>query len=624
MQKYNEIPSPLTFEWLSQNARRELLASREMEFALAESMFEEKYFDMKLNKIFAEDYPNSLKNALKLALWRCLNSKTKEKMPHIQALLDLIKEMPAFSVFYEDYRSIEEEFNSKIMKIEESWQKIKGVRFEKALVAMEVLYLKIFLPNFDKLYEDDDKTLDLQDYFLEGASDYLNKAKGHWKPIDKNLWKDRSKLSRRMNESFTDLLNDEELLKKIENHVYAIMDKNIFLQNACDRFFYDSQDGILCYIKDKILRCYHYMLGLNFIDPDSLKEEDSAYMDANFLHGPMLRDYFGIDEQFSHDGKTYDLMEVLTDKGMVDDDLIHSELKDLYDFYQENSDDMSFREMLIKTALPMDICKFSEFIEDCPSDGEGFRLLGTDVGDSQSQINLNLHNTFYCGQSDICLTFFHAKANSATGYLAMLNLMKKEGKRSDGENIGRLFKELSCFDNAKITTDHSSKGMEIGIAICKDKTLILIEPVSVYKVASLAENIIFEKRLIAAGHNLNKIIAALQTEPELLAEITGSSDVKFEELRIETMIIGDSFEFDGKKFQGHKKISFLELIVALNDDASDLVMFSPKAVSHFEEAKKFDIDLSDLVLYSTDKPSMEDFFNALNSDIWKKVLDYWK
>jgi len=45
---------------------------------------------------------------------------------------------------------------------------------------------------------------------------------------------------------------------------------------------------------------------------------------------------------------------------------------------------------------------------------------------------------------------------------------------------------------------------------------------------------------------------------------------------------------------------------------------------HFQFGKNGtdDIDFSDLFLYDTDEPSIEDFFKALDSNIWEKVLLY--
>ncbi|MDR3001034.1 MAG: hypothetical protein LBU89_07205 [Fibromonadaceae bacterium] len=639
------IPNPLTLEWLAENAKKELLSSREMEIALSEYIFASKNLDMKLDKIFAENYPNTLKNAVKLAFGYYLDCETKEKKSHLQALLNLIKDMPRFSVFYKEYCSIKEEFDSRIMKAKKTWQKVKNVRFEESLMAVNILYLKIFLPNYNEIREQDEQTLDCQDYFLDAASDYLNKTKEHWKPLDKNLWKNESKLGSKMDDCFTSLLDDEELLEKIRNHIFAIMDIYIFRYTICEPFIldksfkcdvkkrisnHDNADNILCKFKNQMLIDYFYMnngdLIVSYIEhskkknPDSLPEAASACANSSFIFTPLLAGYFGIEDQFSYGNKTYDLLELIVEKGILDECFSYLELKELYDFYQEHSDDMSFEDILLETELPS-IYSFSELARISQGHEDNFKMFGIDVGNSESRINLNLHNIFYCGKSDACFAFFNMKINSTTGYRALLNLLKKNKKRLSNEYIIQLLRAFPGFSDAKITVNNN-KGLGIDIAIYKAKTLILIKLESAYLIENFAEKIKFEKCLIDAGHKLNEAIAALRIDAELLAEITGNND-KFEELKIETMIISDAFEFDGQKFQGHRKFSLLELMVILSGDVGCLASFSPKIIDQFRKNRKLN-DLGELFLYDTDEPSVEDFFKALDSNIWEKVLPYWE
>ena len=134
-----------------------VFSSREMEIALAGYIFLDKNFNEKLDKFFVENYPNTLKNAMKLAFKYYLGNeiydKAKKEHPHYQYLLNLIKEKPEFSAFYKICCSLKEEFDTKIVAVNETWQKIKGVNFEKSIMAVNILYLREFLPYFDKILE---------------------------------------------------------------------------------------------------------------------------------------------------------------------------------------------------------------------------------------------------------------------------------------------------------------------------------------------------------------------------------------------------------------------------------------------------------------------------------------
>jgi len=92
-----------------------------MEIVLAEYILADKNFDLKLDNIFAENYPKTLKNAIKRSFGDYLNrkdnGKTKEKQLHVKALLNLIKDMPVFSVFLEEYNSVKETFVNRLFAI---------------------------------------------------------------------------------------------------------------------------------------------------------------------------------------------------------------------------------------------------------------------------------------------------------------------------------------------------------------------------------------------------------------------------------------------------------------------------------------------------------------------------
>ena len=158
--------------------------------------------------------------------------------------------------------------------------------------------------------------------------------------------------------------------------------------------------------------------------------------------------------------------------------------------------------------------------------------------------------------------------------------------------------------------------------------MILIETKLAFGITTPEEKLEYEKCLIRAGHQLNKITNALRANTELLAEITGDSKVKFDELRIETMILSTSFIFDGEYFQGHRKLSLLEFMAILCNEVHLLALLSPKILNlaeNSDESLEFAIkDLKKLNPYdSNSKPSIEDFIKALNSNIWERLKEYW-
>jgi hypothetical protein len=199
--------------------------------------------------------------------------------------------------------------------------------------------------------------------------------------------------------------------------------------------------------------------------------------------------------------------------------------------------------------------------------------------------------------------------------------------------VAQQFKDFPVFSDAKITTNEEFENGEIDVAIYKDNILILIEVKSTYGIINFEERFVFEKHLIYAGHQLNKAINALKTDAKLLAKITGDSGVKFSQLRLETLIVGTSFEFDNKRFSGHRKISLLELMVCLHNDALYLIDIDEvckgltnNAERMIDETEGFEIGkkIGEELSFYNKNPTIDDFFKALNSNIWEKILPYYQ
>ena len=683
------IPNPLTKEWVAWfNAHETMscniwhqdgifdifkeaddcvLKSREMEIALASHIYLYQEYNVELDKFFIENHPDTFENAMKLAFQHYLDTreKSKEEHPHFSELLELIKERKELQEFYGSCVELITEYKALEKQVNETWGKIKGVHFEKAIMAINILYLKIFLPYFNDILEQHGDILKFKDFFLRAASTYLSKTNEHWKSsIDHNLWKDELKLWEKMSYYFASLLKDRELLNKIDIHIKAIINLQAFRHGPCisfifdktfkkDPYTYDKQDDDMCNLKNLVLPIYYRERNYEDIVShiEQSKNEHPEYHETShainaysrYVQIPLLMEYFGIKEQFLYNNKSYDLCELIRDKEILSGCYEHIHLKELQDFFQSNSD-MSFEDILIKFSistmvfkqknrLPIDIRSFSELASVNGSDKDNFRLLSTDISEDKLQINLNLYNMLHYGQSDLCIVFPYIRATNEAGYLNLLNLLRRKNKNNNTKearqienNVAQQFKNFPLFSDAKITTNKEFENGEIDIAIYKDKTLILVEVKSTYGIISFEERFKHEKWLIYAGHQLNKAISALQANSELLAEVTGDNNVKFDELKIETLIVSTSFEFDNERFSGHRKISLLELMVYLHNDAFLLIDVNKLGKNLTNEKESFEIGKKlgkEFFLYDKE-PTIDDFLKALNSNIWEKVLPYWQ
>jgi hypothetical protein len=375
-----------------------------------------------------------------------------------------------------------------------------------------------------------------------------------------------------------------------------------------------------------------------------------------------------MNEKFLYDNRYYNLPEVIILNAIRSGHYEDIYLKELQ-MYLQAYPQAPFEEMLKhlfaitsdigKNRLPIEISKFSDLAKTSKSDTDIFKLLGTDISNNKSKIDLNLYSMFYCGKSNICIFLPYINAINGRGYIPLLNRVKRSrhynlGSSEQKEEAGRVVEFVSrqfndcpifaginpkCDYKYKVIVDGKSIEGDIDVAIYtpKDKTLILIEVKSTYGIIFFKDRARLEKCLYYAGYQLSKTVTAL-ADPKLLAEVTGDSNVKFDDLRIETMIASTSFEFDGQRFQGHRKVSLLELMVLLHNDATNLIWNSPKfacMTQYLDKSNPSPKDRrqmeniinkvrKDLNLYNTKNPSVNDFLNALNFNLWEKVLPYWQ
>jgi len=651
---------------LKKVSNKKIFSSREMEIALANHIHLKENFNEELDKFFIENYPKTFENAMKLAFYYYLGGDDNIYEPpashlHFQSLLDLIKEKPDFSKFYEICNHLKKDFDAFIDNAEKKWQSIEDVvSFEKAVATVAWLHYKFIISN-------DTSAIPIEpllhkNSFLIAAETYLTRVKKDCKPNYK-LW-----TSEIMRNNINDLIGkDFDLLKKIDIYIQNTILLQKFRRENCDVFIfyktaefdlkkkslkYSRIDDILCNIKNKILPFY-FVPGnaLKLIHPPR-EEIDISILNNRIAnaYNSLLTDYFAIKED--------NLQEIL-----IENEELNSDCWDIiYSAEKAGTNVMTWPVMVKKLS-------------------NNLRFLCMDVSADKTQ-NFEIYNTLCHKESDTCIIFPYMRKTSEPGYIAPLNRFKRNGSKAKlkewGERteeiIVQRFKENSIFANANISkgkpfyNEKKEPKGDIDVAVYKDKTLILIEVKSTYQIISPNERLRNEKCLLWAGCQLDKAINALKTDAKLLADIT-EDGIKFEDLKIiKPMIISTSFEFDNQEFQEHKKLSLLELMVILRNDAIKLILPSPEIknrIKKLQSDKEFretiiennvkewkkthpcfnpeelhdllefalglkpnsvltDAEFKELLLYKTENPSVEDFLKALDSNFWEKILPYWR
>jgi len=627
-----------------------VLSSREMEIALSSHVFLYENFNQKVDDFFLKNYPSTLENAMRL-VFKCYlgdddsgNFHKKPTHPHYQMLLDSIKTEWTDSKFYEDCRSSKECFDALTEEVKRTWLEIKDVSFEAALVVVNSLYVGKFEPYLDRLNEQYDDILRLKNEFLRTASVYLTECR---KSINKSLWENESKLKKEM-PSYRRLLDDRVLVDKIAAHIDAIEMMQGFRLGFCQSFMYDKMfqpdtnsfdedDDKLCDLKNRLLSIYYDVragvvcseAGIPLGIPSGVGIQNGS---ASIL---FLKEYFGLEKQLLGKDNCYSLQQFIMYKTQKS-----------VECYHEAKDCMAKRKE--QTVLSSKTVRNSE-------EHDVHKLLSVDISDEESPIDIFAYNMLYYGELNVFVMLSFIAGTHEIGYFSLVRRLRKNHNSSEKKEwanelearIAQLFRDFPAFKDANINTgvpidrlNGESKSIregEIDVAIYKDKTLILIEAKSTYGIVMFDERHRHEKHLIHAGHQLTKVRKALQEMPALLHDVTGDENVKFDELKIETMIISTSFEFDGKKFEGHRKLSLLELMILLRNHGYYLVISSPKVQKQCENKLNDIIGLERIVerilerlvkqfnMYSTANPTVSDFFDALNNfNLWEKVKPYWQ
>jgi hypothetical protein len=617
-----------------------VLSSREMEIALADHVFLYKNFNPEVDEFFLKHYPATLENAMRLAFKYYLGDDfygdSPKKHPHYETLLDSVKKERKESKFYENCCLLKNGYNELTEKVKDTWLEIKDVSFEEALVAVNVLYIEMFSQYFDRLNEQYDDTIMDKSGFLQGATVYLTKCREN---VNKNLWNETSTLLKEMNGYSVNFQEDKTLLKKIYAHISAVELLQEFRFGVCESFMYDEKceldmkekkyvfdeaDDKLCGLKNRLLVSYYEAMAMRVARDRSLEYIPHCYI-------PLLGEYFGLKKQLLDRNDGYSIQQLIIDK---------AKMSGMYTFDAMFSSFAEERRLLDVVRIPDSNAQ------------KKYKLLSIDVSDDKSPIDIYAYNMLYCGQSDAFVVLPFISATNDISYHSLVRRLRKSKNAGGNENRewGKEWEECIAFVFTNFPAFHpfpecaapkitkgckffrSENGVkkdiagEIDVAIYnKDKTLILIEAKSTYGIIMFDERHKHEKHLIHAGHQLNKALKALRENPGLLFKVTGDKSVKFDDLKIETMIVSTSFEFDGQEFEGHQKISLLELMIFLRNHANYLVELSPGFKKQLADNPNRRISLKHLDIYGDGDLTVGGFLKKLhNFNLWEKVMPYWQ
>jgi len=635
-------------------ATSDTLNSEEMAVALSDYVFGDKNIIWEIDEFFIDKYPNTLKNAIKLEFKYYLGYDHKpknngKKHPHMERLLNAMeeKESSEFSDFCKICRTLKNLFDERTKAVKATWERIKDFPFERAVATVSGLCMAN--PNLN-LLED-------CSYYL---NEYWNESNGFNNVIDTSSWENFDKNV--LKEFLDETLDRKEIILHINliGHLnwvgktvcnFFMFDKTFMLDESTGNFSFDKKSESLISLKNRLLNEYYRVIARKRIGDelaevaeltDDKRSQFIALKWAKYIGYPMLREYYGISDKFKYNGKDYDLLSLL-----VHDNVLTDHWENIY------------KDSPYKT--PINAFTISKQPDDTPyGDKEQYlRIRSTDLSDKSKKIDLYLSDMLHYGNSDICFIFTQIRAAKKISYLAPINFLKSKIYWRDRKEVteeskqiestvaelfknhpmpmffGTLVKESSKFRNSEMNEEGE---IDVSIYDNETKTLILIEVKSTYVSLNLEDSFKHRRCLMFAGHQLDKAIYALEKDAKLREEVTGDPSIAFKDIRIETLIVSTSFEFDGERFysrykpEGHRKISLLELMIRTKGTAVLLIMepIFQSAIKNPEikfEKDEFEKNLKSAIMellpYKGDAP-IGDFLEALNSNIWEKILPYWQ
>jgi len=594
----------IKFAWLDsvlpdklKSSKSEVLNSREMAIALRAYLFLDKNFNTSIDDLFLSEHKNAMEQALRLAFRDYLGKPEHE---HWKYILGKIKDLPQWKDFYDlcDYfASIDKKLKHDI---EKCWKQIEHISFRDAIIAVSILHWqaissKEVLPYLITRTATHNEVLLSQQSIVTALGKYLKRVCEKKGCLGLSNFKD---LHLYVAYEIGKLVALEEQGKKTEldnvwKYIQALHTMENFMQNDCSTFRYEpslqvdtQKDDCETTLKNSIIEHVAQNVAAEHIhenfeetlfgsEENHILNQQACIQTYSGLY--ILNEFYGISDDFNYHGHSYKLFEILRQAEMLRA-LFDSEfLKKWENFNPSMSKfiiDGSKREV---GRLPIWLETFSSLTEKDKNeehvpDKENFSLLSIDVKQEKSKFDLLLYPILRYEENLIIFPFMYALLNP---HISILNLLKRnkeneedsrerdEESRNVEKTVARMLKPIINFQKAKILSNKEygeNKG-ELDAVLYADKTLLIIEVKSVYRCNTMEDRHKHEKQLIHAGHQLNRGIKALSEDAKLLSEITGDSLIKFTDIKIETLIISTSFEFDHQRFSGHLKISLLELMI---------------------------------------------------------------
>jgi hypothetical protein len=629
-----------------------------MAITLSDYVLGDKCINWEIDEFFINKCPDTLKKAIKLVFRYYLdydhNQKNKgENHPHIERLLSSMEktEIPELSEFCKTCRALKSIFDIDTEDVKATWEQVKDFSFERAIAAVSEVYMASFIePDF---------IIPKESCLTDSCSDYLNEYRNEisgfkdigvssWENFDKNVLKELSDDTWDREEVVLHIaaINRLNCLRKIICELF-VFDKTFRLDVNTGNFSYDKSIDYWICLKERLLNEYYRTIGKRFVW-DNIEQNTKGFSDtqrsqfialrwAKYVGYPMLRNYYGISDKFKYNDIEYDLQSLLIHDNLLTD---HWE----YAFHNGNWN-----------ITPINAFTCSKESSGTPygNKEQYLKVFSTDLSDKSQKIDLNLSNILYYGDSGTYFIFTHIRATKGISYLPQITFLKRKTKYRNGNEVleeskcientvTELFKynAMPMFFDAKVEnslefydlkTKEKKGDIDVSIYDKKTKTLILIEVKSTYVAEGIEDSFEHRKCLMYAGYQLDKAIGALEVDADLRKNVTGDQKIEFSDLKIETLIISTSFEFDGERFyschkpEGHRKISLLELIIRASGTAIflilDSIFQSIKDKQNIDLKKELDSVIKNLLPYRGDAP-IDDFLKALDVNIWEKILPY--
>lgn len=196
------------------------------------------------------------------------------------------------------------------------------------------------------------------------------------------------------------------------------------------------------------------------------------------------------------------------------------------------------------------------------------------IANRNDRLDLYFHTFIKWG--DYYISFKTLVANRNWGNSLVNRLLNKEltnrNKENNAleENLAEKFKNVGfeAINSYNIIKPDKDTLGELDTVVYQDNTLLLIELKTTYIRSSFVQISGHEKMLDKAARQLHRNKKYLDNNPKAAQELLDKLkiDKSWDELKVESLIVSSSIEYDHQKFNGITKISLFELYRLLEDD----------------------------------------------------------